>query len=75
MLLINNNDYFRRFLIVLVCQKCLNNNNKRRKPSVTKNLNDDQILKNFVDCIVKLQINNCVENYQNIILKISNDHY
>ena len=62
-------------MIVLVCPRCLNNNNKRRKPLVTQNLNVDQILKKFVDCIVKLQINNCAENYRNIILKISNDHY
>ena len=62
-------------MIVLVFPKCLKNNNKRRKPSVTQNLNVDQILKKFVDCIVKLQINNCPENYRNIILKISNDHY
>ena len=62
-------------MIVLVCPKCLNNNNKRRKPSVTQNLNVDQSLKNFVDCIFKLQINNFRENYRNIILKISNDHY
>ena len=62
-------------MIVLVCPKCLNNNNNRLKPSFTKNLNVDQILKKFFDCIVKIQINNCVGNYRNIILKISNDHY